>query len=109
MIVYAKKEGTVIWSDNDGTHKAGRVPLHESLVVLSESNISWYAIARPVNISLPVQPAYPDYWVKRGDVLTELPADGPEPSPEPEEEPVGSVTDEQAAAAIVTLLRWLKR
>ena len=108
MIVYAIKEGTVIWSDNDGIHKAGRVPLHEPLSVTSSSNMKWYAINRPANLSLEANRDYPDYWVKRSDVISAIPVVIPEDPSEPVR-PFFGPTDEAAAVAIVTILKWLKQ
>lgn len=105
MIVYAIKENTTIWSDNNATHKAGRVPLHQPLRVKSDSNQSWYAIERPDNISLPPQSDYPDYWVKRSDVLLSIVT----PDPEPEPDPVWFVSDQHLADAIVTIMKWFKQ
>ena len=110
MIVFAIKEGTTIWSDNNGDHKAGRVPLHQPLLVLEKKNEKWYSIARPGNLSLPTQPNYPDYWVKKSDTLLVKPAPEPEPEPDPEDPPApqGDVSDMEAAQAIVTLLKWMR-
>jgi len=101
MIVYAKKEGTIIWSDNNKTHKAGRVPIHTMLIVLSvKAQAGWYSIKRPLRLSLEPNPKYPDYWVRIEDTVTSF-----EEEPPP---PLVGVTDEDAAQAILTLLKWLK-
>ena len=107
MLVYAKKEGTYIWSDNNGSHKAGKVPLHEPLFTHGEKPSGWYAINRPDNLSLPVQPGYPDYWVKVGDTVLH-PGDDPDPTPDPTPDS-GSVSDADAADAIVRLIRYFKQ
>ena len=110
MIVYARKEGTYIWSDNNGSHKAGKVPLHTPLFTSGEYPSGWYALnERPANLSLSPQPSYPHYWVKVGDTLAGLPEEF-EPIPEP---PVilapGGVTDAEAIAAIFMLFKWFKQ
>ena len=109
MIVYAIKEGTTIWSDNNADHKAGRVPLHQPLTVISERNQSWYAIRRPSNLSLQPQENYPDYWVKRSDVLLVLPTPPITPPITPPVTPSGPITDAMAAQALVVLIGWLKQ
>ena len=101
MVVYAVKEGTVIWSDNNKTHKAGRVPLHEPLNVLADKG-EWFIIERPLNISLPEQPGYPNYFVRASDTIGYVIEGGAAITPA-----VG-ITDKDAADAILTLLKWLK-
>lgn len=111
MIVYARKSPTNIWSDNNKAHKAGKVPLHEPLEVISESG-GCYAIKRPATISLPPQPNYPNYWVATGDVLDEMPVTT-EPSDGSESDGpglvIGEVSDNDLAIAIVVILKWLKQ
>jgi hypothetical protein len=102
--VYAAKPDTVIWSDNNKTHKAGKVPQYEELFVVDESG-DWYKIERPANISLDPDPAYPHYWVSKMDTLNKPPQE-PEPPVEPDPQP--AISDEDAAAAIVVLLKWLR-
>lgn len=109
-IVYAAHADTIIYSDLGRRHKAGRVPLHEPLIVLSVYQ-NWYKIERPENISLDPDPAYPDYWVHNTDVIVSLPAPDPVPDPDPTPEPdpiPGVPTDEEAAVAVMILLKWLK-
>jgi len=108
--VYARVEGTIIFSDNNGTHKAGRVPINTPLEVIKTSNF-WYAIERPINLSLPENPSYPSYWVRAIDIMlspagvVEEPRDPGIPIP-PWHSDV--ITDEAAAAAMLTLIRWVK-
>lgn len=104
MIVYARKEKTYIWSDNNGTHKAGWVPIYEPLVTPGEGPAGWYAIARPLNISLREHPSYPDYWVKVGDTSAKV-----EPAPTPEPIPREFISDTDAAVAVIALLKWFKQ
>lgn len=106
MIVFARKEGTIIWSDNNSTHKAGRVPIDEPLTVLAEKT-DWLAIERPGNLSLEPQPGYPNYWVKRDDTIAEAAVEVPDPEPEPWVP--DKVSDTSAAAAVLTLLKWFKQ
>ena len=100
MIVYARKEKTYIWSDNNSSHKAGWVPIYEPLDTDGERPSGWYAIARPLHISLPIDPSYPDYWVKVGDTVAEVPP--------PEPDPI-LISDTDAAVAIIALLKWWKQ
>ena len=104
-VVYARKEKTYIWSDNNETHKAGWVPIYEPLDTDGEGPRGWYAIKRPLNISLPVDPAYPFYWVKVGDTVEKY--SEPEPVPTPVSH--GDVTDWEVAESIVTILKWLRQ
>jgi hypothetical protein len=105
MIIYAATEGTVIYSDNKRTHKAGRVPLHEPLTVIKQYLENWFKIDRPANISLPEDPNYPNYWVHREQIIETIP-DPQDPPPEPDPE---NISDFEAAAAIVTLIKYLKQ
>jgi hypothetical protein len=112
MIVYAIKEGTVIWSDHRSVHKAGRVPLHEPLTVISESVGGWYAIDRPANLSLPEDPNYTKHWVKTGDTTARIsdPVDPPvDPGAPDPGLVIGEVSDNDLAIAIVVILKWLKQ
>lgn len=107
MIVYALKEGTVIWSHHDDSHKAGRVPQYTALTVIKEVG-SHYRIDRPDNITLPPDPDYPNYYVKIGDTLADVPVAPIDPVlPDPIEE--GEVTDEGMAVAIITILKWMRQ
>ena len=106
MIVYARKDKTYIWNDNNGTHKAGWVPLFTPLVTGGEKPAGWYAIARPIDLSLSPDPIYPEYWVKVGDT-TEATDPTPEPTPEPT--PGEVISDAQAAVSIIALLKWWKQ
>ena len=106
--VYAAHIDTVIWSDNKKVHKAGKVPLGEPLRII-RVYINWRKIERPANISLPVNDAYPDYWVHANDVVYTDPMPVPEDPPvDPPPEP-GDIPEEEVAAAILLLLRWLKQ
>lgn len=110
MIVFARKEGTYIWSDNNGTHKAGKVPLHEPLFTDGERPSGWYLLtARPRNLSLPENPSYPDYWVKVGDTVNEVSVPDPDPGDNDPGLVIGEVSDNDLAIAIVVFLKWLKQ
>lgn len=105
-IIYAKQDGTIIWSDNNEVHKAGRVPVGEVLEVLSESG-SWFNIKRPANLSLPENPSYPHYWVRAEDVsFLPIPDGYEEP---PVVTPGTEVTSEQVAEALIVVLTWFKQ
>lgn len=105
MIIYAAFSNTVVWSDNKRIHKAGKVPLHEPLTVISEYAQHWYRIERPTNITLAENPSYPNYWIYGDQILEELPGD-PDPNPEPEP---GTISDADAAAALILFLKWWKQ
>ena len=109
MLVYAVKEGTVIWSDHRSVHKAGRVPKGQSLTVISTKVGGWYSIDRPANLSLPGDPMYPKYWVKVSDTVETIivPDQGPVLDPIPA--PLGTVTDMSAAVALLTIMKWWKQ
>jgi len=109
MVIYARKEGTYIWSDNNGTHKAGKVPQYEPLFTHGEKPDGWYSIERPKNLSLAPDSSYPSYWVKVGDTVKEVPGEVPGPAPSPTEEEPLTVTDEGLAVAIITILKWFKQ
>jgi len=100
MIVYARKVKTYIWADNNGTHKAGWVPRGTPLYTSGEHPRGWYGLnERPLELSLPPDPLYPDYWAKVGDTIPDI-------APVPE--PLGGPTDADVAAAVVVLLRWFR-
>jgi len=105
MIVYARKEGTVIWSDNNKSHKAGRVPIYTPLLILKESG-GCYKIERPENISLPFDPNYPSCWVATGDCVSAFTEDAP-PDPDPEDDEC--ITEIEVAVALTVVLKWLKQ
>lgn len=102
MVIYAAFDGTIIWSDNKKIHKAGRVPLYAPLTVIREHSLNWFKIQRPLNLSLPAQEGYPDYWVYRDQILVTLP-DDPDPKPDPK------LSDADAADALITLLTWWRQ
>lgn len=112
--IYAAYEGAVIWSDPNKVHKAGRVPLHEPLTVIQEMHQNWFVIERPENISLDPNPTYPDYWVYRTEIIEGLPVPDPIPTPDPTPDPLPepdleSVSDEEAAGAILTLIKYYRQ
>ncbi len=111
-MVYAAKEGTVIWSDHTNTHKAGRVPLHEPLTVIKANVGSHHKIARPDNLSLPHDPIYPHYYVKRSDVVdsfSDLPIDPPADPGDDDGLALGDISDNDAAIAMIVILKWFKQ
>ena len=106
---------TQIWSDRNETHKAGRVPYGQPLEEINLYN-HWWRIERPANLMLggepaPLDPNYPNYFVHENDVTSENPI--PEPPPEPEPPPPDGgmpdvpITDEEAGAAFVLLMKWI--
>ena len=110
MVVYAKVDGTIIWSSVRANHKQGRVSANRALAVIDDSG-KYYELDPVINGSLDRDvdiTRYPNFYVARADVAfqpyVEEPPVDPPPSP-----PFGLVSDEQAAVAIVTLLKWLKQ
>ncbi len=108
VIIYAVQDEAIIWSDNHKVHKAGRVPLHEPLFVIRSYGQNWFEIRRPVNLSLPENTAYPDYWVHRDDITEDLPAPIPDPDPDPEPTP-DEISDDDAAVASLTVIKWYRQ
>lgn len=106
-IIYAAIPDAVIWSDNKRVHKAGKVPLHEPLTVIRQYSQNWFKIERPTNITLDVDPIYPNYWVYRTQIINELPGESdPTPTPTPDSE---LISDLDAAYSIITLLNWWRQ
>lgn len=108
ITIYAAYDEAIIWSDNKKAHKAGRVPFGEPLRVI-RNYVNWYKIERPANLSLPSNDVYPDYWVHLDSILLNDPMVIPEDPPiDPPPEP-GDIPEEEVAAAILLLLRYLKQ
>ena len=97
MKVYAGIDNMIVWSDNNKTHKAGRVPLHETMEVIKRTG-EWYSIERPFGLSLPPDSSYPDYWVEVANCV-DMVSDPPGPSM--------SINDAEFLAAVKTVIRWL--
>jgi hypothetical protein len=111
--IYAARVDTPIWSDRSKIHKAGKVPIYEPLTVINQYSENWFSIERPVDISLPADPLYPNYWAHLDDVILALPGEDPGPIPDPDPNPIPApeelVTDKEVALAILTILRWYKQ
>ena len=111
MIVYAREDGTVIWSSVRANHKQGRVPAGTGLGVVSTTG-DWHELY-PVStkailaVEDPLRDKdyglYPNFWVKKADCVEELQID---PVPEPEPEMSEEITDDEAAYALFVLKKW---
>ena len=116
-VVYAIKDGVVIWADGKMVHKQGRVPLHAPIVIKQSYAKNWYIIERPKDLYIgddsnpEPDPNYPKYWVRRESCLSVLlvPKPGPDPEPMPGPVPGGEITDTEAVDALFTFLRWLRQ
>ena len=106
--VYAISPYTYVYADNKGSHKQGKAYPPRVLKVKNVWQTSWYEIEDPGALDRPIDRGkYPAFWVRQAEVGHIAPQ--PEPDPEPEPIPGWGVSDEQAANAIVILLKWLKQ
>jgi len=109
---YAAQDHLQIFSDHEGVHKAGRVPLNTPLYVIRTYD-NCYQIERPVPLysGMGTEPAvvdanYPNYWVPVAqalDVPVEVPQDAPGDTPEAPGAPITA----QDALAFVKVLRYV--
>ena len=108
MIVYAKQDGTIIWSDFRENHKQGRVSAGTPLKVISPRTGDWHEIEEPP-LDREVKEGYPNFWVKKVAVfLTAAEPESPiDPVPAPE--PIGFISDKLAGEAVVILWKWWKQ
>ena len=67
MIVYAAKDGVIVWESHRAVHKQGRVVAGCPLYVLS-SSLNWYEIERPP-LDREVKEGYPNFWVRWDDTV----------------------------------------
>lgn len=91
---------TRIWADNKMLHKQGRatddIPLYPSFI--EKEYDTWIRVRLTQrDIDKPLENIYPDFWVEKS-LLVEW----------GELEPTPAISDEQAAEAIVTLLKYIK-
>ncbi len=99
MAVYAREDGTIIWSSVRANHKQGRVLAGTLLSVISE-NRDWYKIFHPGDLDREVKEGYPNFWVKKADVDVGIEPAVPRPPPVSDIEKVG--------ASFVYLMVWLR-
>ena len=112
MVVYAKVDGTIIWSSVRANHKQGRVMANVPMSVIGDSG-GWYEISEDVEgyLDREVADGYPNFYVAMADVVDQPPVEEPPVDPPPVE-PIDlddDVTDTEAAIAIMRLLKWLKQ
>ena len=104
--------GTRIWADNKMLHKQGRatydVVLFPSIIITEYAD--WMSVRlTQKEVDQPLQDIYPDFWVEKNLLKDWV---NPEPIPEPDPVPTplpSGISDEQAAAAFVTFLKWCKQ
>ena len=75
MIVYAAKDGVIVWESHRAVHKQGRVVAGCPLYVISESR-NWYEIERPP-LDREVKEGYPNFWVRWEDTVWDVPVAPP--------------------------------
>lgn len=102
MIVYAKQDGTIIWSDFRENHKQGRVSAGTPLKVISPRTGDWHEIEEPP-LDREVKEGYPNFWVLKAD------CSAVKTDPVPAPEPIGFISDKLAGEAVVILWKWWKQ
>ena len=98
-------QGTRIWADNKMLHKQGRaaddIPLYPGLI--EKEYDTWMRVKlTQKDIDKPLEEIYPDFWVEKS-LLVEW------EDQIPTQPPAGTISDEQAAQAVVTLLKYCRR
>ena len=79
--------------------------------VIDASKFYPWAQIRPISqeyMSIKIDKNYPDWFVNAEDCATGAPGVPPVP-PVPTPEPAGTITDEQAAQALVTVIKFMKQ
>ena len=112
MFVYAKVDGTIIWSSVRANHKQGRVKANIILAVIGDGG-SYYEISKGVVdfLDREVKPEYPNFYIAKADVVEGTPSVEPDPPVEPPPLPYEGerVTDSEAAIALAIVLKWYKQ
>jgi hypothetical protein len=87
MIVYAKVPYAYVWADNNMTHKQGKVYPETPLTVKSQSG-DWLFLEPldyPAEIDRLVDvDKYPNFLIRKEDVVQSHGDPGPDPDPEPD-------------------------
>ena len=110
MVVYAKVDGTIIWSSVRANHKQGRVMANVPMSVIGDSG-GWYEISEDVEgyLDREVADGYPNFYVAMADVVDQPPVEEPPVEPLPLPYEGERVTDSEVAIALAIVLKWWKQ
>lgn len=94
--------GKYVWGDRRKVHKQGK--LVKDVVPIFLETYQGMSKIRPLAPEVfgktEVQPDYPDYWIDPNDLVEQ------EPTPPT---PVGTVSDEELANALVVVIKYIKQ
>ena len=110
MVVYAKVDGTIIWSSVRANHKQGRVMANVPMSVIGDSG-GWYEISEDVEgyLDREVADGYPNFYVAMADVVDQPPVEEPPVESQPLPYEGERVTDSEAVIALAIVLKWWKQ
>lgn len=99
-------KGSYVWADWKKLHKQGKV-VDDYYPVYTPTTYQGMLQVKPVSqaqLDRPLLPEYKEFWIDPND-LVDAPAE-PVTTPQP---PTATISDEQAAQAIVTVLKYIKQ
>jgi len=106
--VWPKAPYAYVWATNKADHKQTKAYPHHGLRVISIWQNAWYEIEEPPVLDGRTLSGN-NFWVRQSDVSLNPPEDIQDPLPTPDPIPTYGVSDEQAANAIVTILKYLRQ